>query len=102
MIQGETDAAKRMAEISEAMKIHKEEFGHIPLHQQAVVWAARDTIDLVQLADNFFPLRHAEVGRCAGNPPPPGRGQGEGSPPYNYAGPDWAATALTLTLSRMR
>ncbi len=61
MIQGETDAAKRMAEISEAMKIHKEEFGHIPLHQQAVVWAARDTIDLVQLADNFFPLRYVTV-----------------------------------------
>jgi peptide/nickel transport system substrate-binding protein len=50
-----------MAEISEAMKIHKEEFGHIPLHQQAVVWAARDTIDLVQLADNFFPLRYVTV-----------------------------------------
>ncbi len=61
MIQIETDPQKRQTEISEAMKIHKEEFGHIPLHQQAVVWAARDNIDLVQLADNFFPLRYVRV-----------------------------------------
>ncbi len=60
-IQLETDPAKRMAEISEAMKIHKEEIGNIPLHQQAVVWAARDNIDMVQLADNFFPLRYVVV-----------------------------------------
>jgi peptide/nickel transport system substrate-binding protein len=60
-VQLETDPAKRMAEISEAMKIHKEEFGHIPLHQQAVVWAARDNIDMVQLPDNFFPLRYVVV-----------------------------------------
>jgi peptide/nickel transport system substrate-binding protein len=61
MIQVETDPKKRQAEISEAMKIHKEEFGHIPLHQQTVVWAARDNIDLVQLADDFFPLRYVRV-----------------------------------------
>ena len=61
MIQIETNPEKRMAEISEAMKIHKEEFGHMPLHQQTVVWAARDNIDLVQLADDFFPLRYVTV-----------------------------------------
>ncbi|HZS81516.1 MAG TPA: ABC transporter substrate-binding protein [Stellaceae bacterium] len=61
LIQIETDPEKRQAEISEAMKIHKEEFGHIPLHQQTVVWAARDNIELVQLADNFFPLRYVRV-----------------------------------------
>ena len=61
MIQVETNPEKRMAEIAEAMKIHKDEFGHIPLHQQTVVWAARDNIDLVQLADNFFPLRYVTV-----------------------------------------
>jgi peptide/nickel transport system substrate-binding protein len=61
MIQVETDPNKRMAEISEAMKIHKDEFGHIPLHQQTMVWAARDNIDLVQLEDNFFSLRYVRV-----------------------------------------
>jgi peptide/nickel transport system substrate-binding protein len=60
-VQVETDQQKRNAMISEAMKIHKEEFGHIPLHQQTVVWAARKNIDLVQLADNFFPLRFVKV-----------------------------------------
>jgi peptide/nickel transport system substrate-binding protein len=60
-IQVETDPQKRQAMISEAFKIHKEEFGHIPLHQQTVVWAARGNIDLVQLADNVFPLRFVKV-----------------------------------------
>jgi peptide/nickel transport system substrate-binding protein len=60
-IQVETDQKKRQAMITEAMKLHKEEFGHIPLHQQTVVWAARKNVDLVQLADNFFPLRYVKV-----------------------------------------
>jgi peptide/nickel transport system substrate-binding protein len=60
-IQSETDEEKRTAMIHEAMRIHKEEFGHIPLHQQTVVWAKRDNVDLVQLADNYFPLRYVTV-----------------------------------------
>lgn len=60
-IEQETDKARRDAMIAEAHKIHKEDFGHIPLHQQAVVWAARDNIELTQLADNFFPLRYVRV-----------------------------------------
>ena len=60
-IQVETDPQKRQAMISEAFKIHKEEFGHIPLHQQTVVWAARRNIELTQLADNVFPLRFVRV-----------------------------------------
>jgi peptide/nickel transport system substrate-binding protein len=60
-IQVETDPQKRQTMISEAFKIHKEEFGHIPLHQQTVVWAARKNIELTQLADNVFPLRFVRV-----------------------------------------
>ncbi|MEI2777372.1 MAG: hypothetical protein V9G19_15625 [Tetrasphaera sp.] len=30
--------------IYEAMKIHKEDFGHIPLHQQALAWGVRDEV----------------------------------------------------------
>lgn len=56
-IRTETDPAKRLAEIHEALQIHKEEFGHIPLHQQHIVWALRDTVEAVQRADNFFLLR---------------------------------------------
>jgi peptide/nickel transport system substrate-binding protein len=56
-IRTETDPAKRLTEIHEALQIHKEEFGHIPLHQQHIVWALRDTVEAVQRPDNFFLLR---------------------------------------------
>ena len=56
-IRQELDPAKRTAMIHEALRIHKEEFGHVPLHQQTVVWAMRDNVELVQQPDNFFPLR---------------------------------------------
>jgi peptide/nickel transport system substrate-binding protein len=58
----ETDVARRNAMIAEATRIHAEQVGHIPLHQQTVVWAARTNIQLVQLADNWFPLRYVRVG----------------------------------------
>jgi len=60
-IQVETDKAKRDAYIHDAMVIVKNDIPTIPLHQQAVVWAARDNIQLAQLADNFFPLRYVTV-----------------------------------------
>ena len=47
--------------IKEATKLYVDDFAYIPLHQQAVVWAARKNIDLVQLADNSFPLRFVQV-----------------------------------------
>ena len=51
-IASELDDTKRNAMIHELFKIHKDEIGHIPLHQQALAWAARKNVDLVQLADN--------------------------------------------------
>jgi peptide/nickel transport system substrate-binding protein len=54
MIQSETDTKKRDAEIREAFKIHSDEFGHIPLHQQALAWGIKDNVSLVQLPDNVF------------------------------------------------
>jgi peptide/nickel transport system substrate-binding protein len=60
-IQGETDPAKRLAMLHEALKIVKEDVATIPLHQQVLVWAARDTVDLVQPADNYFPLRYVRI-----------------------------------------
>jgi peptide/nickel transport system substrate-binding protein len=59
----ETDRARRTALIDEAMRLHATEAGHIPLHQQVVIWAARQNITLQQLADNFFPLRLVRVGQ---------------------------------------
>jgi peptide/nickel transport system substrate-binding protein len=38
--------------IHEAIKIHQDDVGHIPLHQQALNWAARKNVDLVQMPNN--------------------------------------------------
>ena len=55
-VQSETDDAKRNAMIREAFKIHQDDVGHIPLHQQALAWGLRKNVSLVQLPDNrmFF------------------------------------------------
>lgn len=60
-IQGETDQTKRNAMIAEAFKIHSDDFGHIPLHQQALAWAMKKNVELVQLADNFMPFKYITV-----------------------------------------
>lgn len=61
-IASETDPAKRNEMIREAMKIHQDDIGHIPLHQQALAWAMRKTVNTVQLADNFMLLKWTTVG----------------------------------------
>jgi peptide/nickel transport system substrate-binding protein len=43
--------------IHEAMKIHQDDIGHIPLHQQALAWAMKKNVDLVQRPDNYMMLR---------------------------------------------
>jgi peptide/nickel transport system substrate-binding protein len=57
----EVNPAERNRMIAEAFRIHAEEVGHIPLHQQQVIWAAKANVELVQLADNWFPLRFVRV-----------------------------------------
>jgi len=57
----ETDVKKRNAMILEATKLYTEDYAYIPLHQQALIWAARKNIDLVQTADNSFQLRWVKV-----------------------------------------
>ena len=55
-IQSETDEKKRNDMIREAFKIHQDDIGHIPLHQQALAWGLSNRVGLVQLPDNrmFF------------------------------------------------
>ncbi|MEI9986704.1 MAG: ABC transporter substrate-binding protein [Aliidongia sp.] len=60
-IQTETDKAKRQQRISDVLRFVKDNYLYIPLHQQVIVWAARNTVDVVQPADNFFPLRYVTV-----------------------------------------
>ena len=61
MIQSETDQTKRQSMIDEAFQIHKDEVGHIPLHQQPLSWGVSDKVSVVQRPDNAFDLRYAVV-----------------------------------------
>jgi peptide/nickel transport system substrate-binding protein len=60
-IQSETDQTQRNAMIGEAFKLHADDIGHIPLHQQALAWAMKKNVSLVQLADNFMPFKYIMV-----------------------------------------
>jgi len=60
-MEAETDVAKRNAMILEATKLYTADYAYIPLHQQAVVWAARKNVSLHQPADNRFPLRYVTL-----------------------------------------
>jgi peptide/nickel transport system substrate-binding protein len=51
-IQVETDKAKRNQMIRQAFKIHADDVGHIPLHQQSLAWGVSRKVNLVQLADD--------------------------------------------------
>ncbi len=57
----EIDPAKRQEIVSKAMKIHKDDVGHIPLHQQALSWGASDKVTVHQSADNTLSLRWITV-----------------------------------------
>jgi peptide/nickel transport system substrate-binding protein len=53
-VQSETDDTKRNAMIHEAFKIHQDEVGHIPLHQQNLAWATAKNVSLTQLPNNYM------------------------------------------------
>ncbi|HEY2979255.1 MAG TPA: ABC transporter substrate-binding protein, partial [Burkholderiaceae bacterium] len=55
-VQSEIDDKKRNELIREAFKVHQDDIGHIPLHQQALAWGLNKKVSLVQLPDNrmFF------------------------------------------------
>ena len=60
-IQVEFDNEKRNELIGQALTIIKENFFYLPLHQQMVVWASRDNVDLAQMANNDFPWRYVKM-----------------------------------------
>jgi peptide/nickel transport system substrate-binding protein len=60
-IQIELDSERRNELISKALSIVKDDFLYIPLHQQIVVWAGRDNVDLAQLGNNNFQLRYVKL-----------------------------------------
>ena len=63
LVASETDDKKRTEMIREALKIHQDEVGHLPLHQQAINWAAKKNIELVQWPDNGMPWKFVKLGK---------------------------------------
>lgn len=57
-ISSELDPNLRSEMIYEALKTHRDEIGHIPLHRQALTWAMRKSVDAVQWPDNGMPWRY--------------------------------------------
>ncbi len=53
----ELNQQKRQDIINQAIAIVQHDLPTIPLHQQSIVWAARNNISLVQPADDTFPMR---------------------------------------------
>ena len=60
-VQSETDATKRNEAIREAFKIHADDIGHIPLHQQALAWGVKSNVSVVQMPDNRMFFKWANV-----------------------------------------
>jgi peptide/nickel transport system substrate-binding protein len=60
-IQSETDQGKRDAMIAEAMKIHTDDIGHLPLHQQALAWGTSKKVTITQRADNYMPFKWISI-----------------------------------------
>jgi peptide/nickel transport system substrate-binding protein len=56
-IASENNRAKRQALIAEAFKIHADDIGHLPLHQQPLVWGMKKNVEVVLLANNFNYLK---------------------------------------------
>src|SRR5690606_5501547 len=51
----------RNALIREATRLYMEDYAYVPLHQQALVWAMRSNVEVIQPADNTFPMRWVKI-----------------------------------------
>jgi peptide/nickel transport system substrate-binding protein len=47
--------------IAEAFRLHQDDVGHIPLHQQPLTWGMRKNVEVVQSPDSFLALRWVMV-----------------------------------------
>lgn len=60
-ILSETNGDKLNRLIRDAYQILHDDAGSIPLHQQALAWGKKDSVQLLQRADNQFMLFHVHV-----------------------------------------
>lgn len=56
MPSAQENAEKRNALIGEALMVEKKEVLHIPLYEQLIPWAMRDTVEVIHRPDNRLTL----------------------------------------------
>lgn len=56
----ELDPERRQAMLREAYRLHKADFGHIPLHQQHIAWGVRANATVQARPDNVLQLWHVD------------------------------------------
>lgn len=61
LVQQELDPEQRQAWLDEIAGILQDEKAYVPLYTQPLIWATKDSIDLVQRPDDFFMLRWVTV-----------------------------------------
>jgi peptide/nickel transport system substrate-binding protein len=60
-IEVETNQSERVSAVRQALQMHKDDVGHIPIHTQHSAWAVRDGIRLTHTADDFVRLENVVV-----------------------------------------
>jgi peptide/nickel transport system substrate-binding protein len=60
-VKVEIDESKRNAMITDVLKQHAAEVGHIPLHNQVIPWAMRKNVNVVHRADNRLEMRWVKI-----------------------------------------
>ena len=60
-IRVEMNQEKRRALMSEVLRIHKEDFGHLPLHEQLIIWGVRDGVEVTPDARDRVQLRFVKM-----------------------------------------
>jgi len=60
-VKTEIDDKRRNEYMLEAQKIHAEDIGHVPLHQQVIPWAMRSNVSVFHRADNRLDMRWVRV-----------------------------------------
>ena len=62
-IRSEADKSRRDALIREALALHADDIGTLPLHQQALAWGVSKKVELTQMPDDAMPFKWMSIKR---------------------------------------
>jgi len=60
-VLSEMDPRRRTELVTQALSLHKQDVGHIPLYQQGLAWGMKKSVDAVLQIDNRVNLNHISV-----------------------------------------